>query len=388
MLNGNAAQYEISSVQRDNKKLIVHWNDKHRSTFHYLWLRDNCFCADCGDPALGKKQIRIIDIPAEVEPQSIHVGNNQIEIVWEPDGHKSIYKLQWLRQHCYCALEQEHRRHQPVLWDSQIMSCLPEADYGTILACDMDRLQMLQNIRDYGLCFVRNMPPRMGELESFATSFGPIVETNFGQIFEIVVKPERDNKSVANLSTELIPHTDDTYRESFPSITFFHCLVAADDSSGQSIFIDGFKIAEVLRQQDPDAFDWLSRYEVCFRKQDGNQLQMEAYSPIITLDSHGNVTSVHINNLFAAPFDLPEEIVEPFYVAYRKLMHLYTDSKYWFTVGLRPGDLVIFDNHRLLHGRTTISSQNMNRHLRHCYVDRDYLYSQLRVLARRPDVKL
>lgn len=149
------------------------------------------------------------------------------------------------------------------------------------------------------------------------------------------------------------------------------------------MFVDGFKIAEVLREQDPDAFDLLTRYEVCFRKDDGDQIHMEAYSPIITVDHHGNVTNVHINNLFAAPFDLPEEIVEPFYMALRRLTQLYTDSNYWLTIGLRPGDLVVFDNHRLLHGRTAIGTQNLHRHLRHCYVERDYLYSPLRVLARR-----
>ena len=105
-------------------------------------------------------------------------------------------------------------------------------------------------------------------------------------------------------------------------------------------------------------------------------------SPVFCLDSDGNLREVRMSNLFPAPLNLPEEIVEPFYAAYRKLMQLYTDQRYCLKQGLQPGDLVMFDNHRILHGRTAIVINNQVRHLRYCSVDRDYFYSQRQLLKQ------
>jgi len=370
MIN-NANKYEISAVRQDNKQLFVHWGDGHKSTFHYLWLRDNCYCSACGDPRLGKKRFRIIDVPADVQPQSVYCENgNALEITWKPDEHRSVYEARWLRMHCYSATE--HRK--PILWDSNIR--LPQTTYEEVLNGDAGRRLMLEQVRDYGICLVRNVPPQMGELESFAESLGPIMESHYGRVFDLVVIADEERKSVANSEESLILHTDDPYLYTPPDIVFIHCIKANDDGSGQSTFVDGFQIAEVLRLENPSAFELLCRHEIPFHKQYDEQINMRAHSPVISLDTHGNLLGVRISNLFAAPFDLPAEIVEPFYAAYRKLMELYTDPQYLLKLELRPGDMVIFDNHRILHGRTEIGKQQA-RHLRWCSMQRDYLHSAL-----------
>ncbi len=388
MSNSNLAidlcpKYQISKVQQDQRKLFVYWADGHRSTFHYLWLRDNCYCSICGDPRHGEKRFRIVDVPLDIEPLSVHWNSsNALEIVWKPDGHKSIYDAQWLRQHCYSATEREHRQHRPILWDSQIVTNLPQIGYEEVQTGDAGRLQLLKYLRDYGICFVRNVPPQKGELESFAQSFGALLETNYGRVFEIVVDPEESQKSVANSQINLIPHTDDAYQYAPPGIIFFHCLMANNDGSGQSTFVDGFQIAEILRQDHSEAFELLCRYEITFQKHYEDRIDMRFSSPVFCLDSGGNLKEVRISNLFPAPLNLPEEIIEPFYAAYRKLMQLHTDPRYCLQQGLQPGDLVMFDNHRVLHGRTAIGIQNQRRHLRYCSVDRDYFYSWRRLLEK------
>jgi gamma-butyrobetaine dioxygenase len=156
--------------------------------------------------------------------------------------------------------------------------------------------------------------------------------------------------------------------------------MANNDGSGQSTFVDGFRIAEVLRQENREVFDLLCRYEVSFRKHYRDRIDMRFSRPVFCLDSSGHLQQVRISNLFPAPLDLPEEIIEPFYAAYGKLMQLYTDPRYYLKQGLQPGDLVMFDNHRILHGRTAIARQNQRRHLRYCSVERDYFHSQWRLL--------
>ena len=288
--------------------------------------------------------------------------------------------MEWLRRHCYSDRARADRYHQPMLWDSDMIQRVPQFDYSVVSTTDASRLQMLQQLRDYGICLINNLPPRQGQLESFAASLGVVVGTETGKVFEILVKSQEDFKSVAHLNNDLIPHQDDSYREAFPSIIFFHCLAAADDNSGQSVYVDGFLVAEVLRRKKPEAFDLLSQYAIGFCKKYGD-IHMEARSPLINLDEEGRIIGVRISNLFVAPLDLPETLVESFYAAYRQLMELYTNPQYQLLLSLQPGDLVILDNHRVLHGRTAIQTENQNRHLRHCYVDRDYLYSQWRRLT-------
>jgi gamma-butyrobetaine dioxygenase len=48
----------------------------------------------------------------------------------------------------------------------------------------------------------------------------------------------------------------------------------------------------------------------------------------------------------------------------------------------RPGDLVLFDNRRTLHGRTAIDETGGVRELHGTYIDHDEIYSRTRVLTR------
>jgi gamma-butyrobetaine dioxygenase len=50
---------------------------------------------------------------------------------------------------------------------------------------------------------------------------------------------------------------------------------------------------------------------------------------------------------------------------------------------LNRGDLVAFDNQRILHGRTGFSSANYPRHLRGCYLTRDSVYCEAALLRRK-----
>jgi gamma-butyrobetaine dioxygenase len=61
-------------------------------------------------------------------------------------------------------------------------------------------------------------------------------------------------------------------------------------------------------------------------------------------------------------------------VSQRPVMHV--------TLKLKPGDLLGFDNRRILHGRMGYDPASGERWLRGCYVEREELHSRLRILAR------
>ena len=51
-------------------------------------------------------------------------------------------------------------------------------------------------------------------------------------------------------------------------------------------------------------------------------------------------------------------------------------------VSLAPGDVLAFDNRRILHGRDGYTEGTGQRFLRGCYGERDELHSRIRILRR------
>ena len=88
-----------------------------------------------------------------------------------------------------------------------------------------------------------------------AASFGYVRETNYGRLFDVRVEPSPDN--LAYTSREILPHTDNPYRDPVPTVQLLHCLRTADDG-GDTGLVDGFCAAAALRAADPEAFDLLT----------------------------------------------------------------------------------------------------------------------------------
>jgi gamma-butyrobetaine dioxygenase len=94
------------------------------------------------------------------------------------------------------------------------------------------------------------------------------------------------------------------------------------------------------------------------------------------------VTAVHYNSRSIAPLRLSAQAARSFYTAYRRFAALLREPRFQLKFRLDTGDLVAFDNQRILHGRTSFSSARFPRHLRGCYLTRDSVYSQTALLRR------
>src|SRR5262249_33108655 len=95
--------------------------------------------------------------------------------------------------------------------------------------------------------------------------------------------------------------------------------------------------------------------------------------------SRGRVEAIHCNNRSMAPLRIPAAEVAAFYRAYVLFSRLLHDSRYMFSTHLEEGDAVVFDNRRILHGRTAFSSADPRR-LQGCYLEKDGLQSQIAIL--------
>lgn len=143
--------------------------------------------------------------------------------------------------------------------------------------------------------------------------------------------------------------------------------------------VDGYSVAEALKNADRSAFDLLSRISIPFRFHD-NDWDLRWRAPTIALDEDGSYQEIRYHAALAAAFDIKPEMIEPFYRAYKKFGELLRSDRYLMQIKLSPGDLMVFNNRRVLHGRKAFDPNSGKRRLQGCYVDNDELYSRLRML--------
>lgn len=70
-----------------------------------------------------------------------------------------------------------------------------------------------------------------------------------------------DNKAhndIAYTNEALLAHTDNTYFTDAAGLKILHCT-SRDGSGGESFLVDGFNVLKKLRQQNYEAYDYLSK---------------------------------------------------------------------------------------------------------------------------------
>ncbi len=88
-------------------RLVIEWNDGHRSVYAWQHLRNHCPCAGCREEQQKPPDPFRVLKPAELQPlrpvAMAPVGRYAYKITWS-DGHDSgIYTLEHLRALCQCA---------------------------------------------------------------------------------------------------------------------------------------------------------------------------------------------------------------------------------------------------------------------------------------------
>jgi gamma-butyrobetaine dioxygenase len=111
--------------------------------------------------------------------------------------------------------------------------------------------------------------------------------------------------------------------------------------------------------------------------------QLVAVKPMIELDGAGQMIGVHYSpRLDDIPL-MSDADTRRYHRARKRLGQLFEDPQYELRFRLDPGQLMMFDNNRVLHGRTSFDPSEGHRQLQGCYIDRDGPRSLYRVLKRR-----
>ncbi len=370
---------QLSSASIDDGLVKLSWSDASNSIFHPIWLRDNCRCESCGDPEIGYRSLRLTTLELNFKPKALNAEPAQLTVTWH-DNHRSIFSSAWLHRHAYDDTARAARAFKPRLWDQSFRDAPPRFDYAEVESSDSALLQVLQQLRDCGICFLRKAPPEPGIVEAFARRFGYPQESNFGRVQDLVFDPGK--RSIANDVKALKPHTDEPYRASPPGLLLFHCITNDQTGAGSSLFMDGFEIADRLRDQDPDGFNALCTNAQPYRRHFAGDVDLIAEFPILNVDEFGNLCGIRINDRVAAPLSISPDQVETYYRGLQFLLTLAEDDKLMMKLTLQPGDIAIFDNHRILHGRSDLKIDGQ-RWLQWVQIERGDFHSSLRIIADR-----
>ncbi|HEY6295045.1 MAG TPA: TauD/TfdA family dioxygenase [Streptosporangiaceae bacterium] len=364
-----------------------------RLRFPAVWLRDNCPCAECLDPRSKQKFLAITDLSTELAVASAAEVGESVVVTYAPDRHRSVFSRAWLAGHALDGYDDGAGRTEDdkALWQAPDLFELPaaswpQASWQEYLAEPAERIRGLAAVMDLGFVLLHDVPVEPGTVLQVAATFGYVRETNYGALFDVRVEPAPGN--LAYTSREILPHTDNPYRDPVPTIQLLHCLRAAGDG-GDTGLVDGFAAARDLRAADRGSFDVLTRTSASFGYSD-NGTELRASQPLIQLSPRGRIREVRFNNRSAQPLRLPYDDVTAFYAAYRRWAELLAQPERQLDLRLAPGDCLIFDNTRILHARTAFSlaagaAGSQGRHLQGCYADLDGLASTLAVISRPGD---
>ena len=357
---------------------VLEWNDGRTDRFHIWWLKDNCPSVR-NQNGQHLRETRSLDLNIVVN-SLIH--NEQTLFIEWSDGTTSGFPYSYLRHHAYGSESSVQRfgNQLPIreLWNANSLRKLHWHDFSEITRSDQALFHWLDDCARYGVTLLKNVPHRLNQVESIIGLFGQIKETNYGRVFD--VRTVIDPQNLAYSSKTLGAHVDNPYRNPTPTLQLLHCL-NNDQPGGESTLVDGFFVANQLKQDCFDNYELLSKTSIDFEyRAPGTYLRDR--KPVIQTNNEGNVESIFYNDRSTMPIHLPIEKIEGFYTALIEFADLLESPDNRIQFKLNSGQAMLFDNTRVLHGRTGFLASG-NRHLQGCYCDRDSLLSKWAVLNAR-----
>lgn len=393
----------IASVSQPvNRMVTVEWSDGVKGKFPVTWLRDCSLDPKTYSisPAMIARNLTMNEFDVEQSPKSVRLENGQLVIDWEET--QSRFDSDWLRLRNPSDSEARELRRRVYLFPEttwgrdDIESGLKRFDHNAVLTDDKTLHDFLEAVCMDGIAVIQNGPtgtkravPDIGE------RIGLIHNTHFGRIFEVSTKPDASNMAYAS-SSGLPFHTDFPSLSDPPQLQMLHMIERAE-KGGNSLFVDGFHVAEQLRREKPDAFKTLSECSLEFIEEgfdvhDGSDgkpkrfdYNMCARHRTIKLDEKGRVIKIQFGNAMRSWFfDCEPERIQDIYRALKEFTIYCYQEKNILKFALQNGDTVLWANTRLLHTRDDYrNAPNNNRTLTGCYFSWDIVKSKVRHLRRK-----
>lgn len=361
-------------IELKDKKVFFD-NHGSKKEIHPFWLRERVNGDNFVDKGTQQRLFDPTEIEENIEIDNLNLSEDFLEVTFK-DGTYTKLSIDNIFKEL--SNNNEIKFIDKIEWDSSLKN-FNNFVFKDNFFEEKEMYKALVNFYQYGFVIFKKVPTKNNFIVNFANSIGSIRRTNFGEFFDVKSKPNPND--LAYTSLPLAPHTDNPYRNPVPCIQMLHCI-ENEVSGGFSTLVDGYTVTQKLKDEFPDFYKILSETKVRFQFID-QTVVLENWAEMIQLDKNENFKQVRFSpRLDFVPL-LDKEKLELYYTARKKISELYNSDKYRIEFKLSKGDLLMMDNHRLLHGRTMYDANEGNRFLQGCYIDYDSTEGKLRHLKRK-----
>ncbi|MDS9469313.1 TauD/TfdA family dioxygenase [Paracoccus sp. MBLB3053] len=365
---------EPSEVTLGEKGLSLPLNGE-QAYFNYYWLRDNCLSSF--DSQTRERTFDIFHLDGAPVPQSAAIEGDNLTVLWAGDGHISRYPLSFLSE-----FSSAKPRHDPAdlprrAWFADHYPNMARFSQAELKADPQKVAEWIKALIVDGVAIVSDMPDTDAALTETVELMGHVRPTFFGLYFDVRTHINPTNLAYTAKALEL--HTDTPAEEHAPGMQFLH-MRANTVEGGRNLFLDGVAVANDFRDLYPEEFKLLAETPIPFYCEHDNY-DMRSHQRVIELDQHGNVSGLTISQHMLDVSDLSQEFLDSYYPAFCRFGRMLQDDKYVMKFTLHAGECIVFDNHRIVHGRASYTAESGERYLRGCYSDRAEMRSTYRALV-------
>lgn len=358
------------------------WADGVEFRAHAWWLRETVVAPGGVDPMTREGTVHPASFPEDLCITAGQVTTDGAYRAEWSDGFTGSIHPGWLRHVAEGRQRVDAWLPAPTVWTAATLPVPPTFSGRDILHDDEALAAWVRALVEFGIGRLTDVPTHEHAVLEVVRRIGAPRDTNFG--LDWPVKAEilsNEENSTANTTLRLGAHTDLPTREIPPGFQFLHCLVN-DVSGGWSTMTDGEAVADYLAAEEPAVFEALTTLRWTFfnRSRDHDHRWS---GPMLDYGAPGMPLSIRAFYPVKGFPDMADEDIPRAYRAARRFHQLTEDPRFQISYPFAPGDLVGFDNRRVLHGRDAFDGAEGRRYLRGTYIDRDEVLSRLRVLERR-----
>jgi trimethyllysine dioxygenase len=370
----------IAALHHDDRSLEITWADGGSTRYPWIWLRDHAHDDETLHPTTQQRQLYTAGVSPDLRGRAVEQGEQAIVVTWN-DGQTvaSVLPIAFLSRYRVPSPARAAVDAPIALWNAaSIAEATPTVDFAAVMTSDAGLREWLLATATWGFCVATGTPATTEATEALLRRIGYVRETIFGGMWEFTADLTKADTAYTNL--ELRPHTDGTYSHDAPGVQLLHCL-HFEGTGGQSTMVDAFAVAARLRAEHSQHYDVLARVEVP-GQYIGDGAHLMAARPVLRHDASGALCQVSFNNYDRAPFLLEEAEMLAFYDALRAFDTIANDPAMQWRHVLAPGEALLFDNWRVLHGRFAYTGV---RRMCGGYVNREDVESRLRQLTLPAD---